>query len=67
MADRADNFVSPGGELVGMDLTDTDGEGTVCTRSEANWYEDRGRLAERSDESPLTKDEVYGADANLGN
>ena len=66
MADRADMHVTPDGELVKVDLSATDGEGTVCLENEARWYIAQGLTTKPQDTGDaLTKDDVYGVGSTL--
>lgn len=62
---RADESIEPSGALVGVDLSDTDGEGTVCTESEAQWYEDAGRVVPRGNANPLSVEDLWGNGASI--
>jgi len=64
---RADESIEPSGVLVGIDLSDTDGEGTVCTEAEAQWYENAGRVVPRGDANPLSVEDVWGNGSSIRN
>ena len=65
MADRADIHLIPDGELVSIDLTAADGEGTVCLDNEAQWYVDQKLTTKPAEGEVLSLDDVYGEGADL--
>lgn len=59
---RADESVEPSGDLVSVDLSAADGEGTVCTEAEASWYIAHNLTTKPAAGAVLSEDDVYGAD-----